>query len=93
MILGVLGPILCLAYDKIADKLNLKNYPFDYVIMALLGGIFSSIFSGGRNGRTPALSSDPIRQGGLQFSMTLISIILAIFFGAITGFILRCTGS
>ena len=63
------------------------------LIMAFLGGVFSAIYAGGRNGREPALSSDPLRQGGLQFSMTLISILFGIVFGLIAGLIIRCTGS
>lgn len=61
--------------------------------MAFLGGILSSIFAGGRNGRTPALSSDPIRQGGLQFAALIVSFLIAIIFGLITGFLLRFISS
>ena len=57
--------------------------------MAFLGGILSAIFAGGRNGRTPALSSDAVKQGGLQFAALLVSFLFALVFGVITGFILR----
>lgn len=61
--------------------------------MAILGGIFSAIFCAGRNNRTPALSSDPIKQGGLQFAALLVSLLFSVIFGLITGFILRFTNS
>mgnify|MGYP001466692162 CR=1 FL=1 len=61
--------------------------------MAILGGILSSIFSGGRNGRTPSLSSDPVKQGGLQFASLIVSLLFAIVFGLLTGFILRFTSN
>ena len=67
--------------------------PLDSIIMAILGGIMSSIFCGGRNGRTPALSSDPIRQGGLQFSALLATILIATIFGLITGLIMKYVSS
>lgn len=57
--------------------------------MAILGGILSAIFSGGRNGRSPALSTDAVKQGGLQFAALLVSLLFALVFGVITGFILR----
>ena len=59
------------------------------MFMAFLGGILSAIFAGGRNGRTPALSSEAVKQGGLQFAALLVSLLFAIIFGLITGFILR----
>lgn len=57
--------------------------------MAFLGGVLSAIFCGGRNGRTPALSSDPVKQGGLQFAALIVSFLFAIIFGLITGCVLR----
>lgn len=57
--------------------------------MAILGGILSAIFCGGRNGRSPALSTDAVKQGGLQFAALLVSLLFALVFGVITGFILR----
>ena len=93
LLFGMLGPAFCFLYDKFGDKLSNTGYPFDALIIAFLGGVFSAIFAGGRNGRTPSLSSDSLRQGGLQFSMTLISILFSLGFGFLTGFILRFTGS
>ena len=61
--------------------------------MAILGGILSSIFCGGRKDRTPALSSDPVRQGGLQFAALLVSFLFALVFGFITGFLMRFVNS
>lgn len=57
--------------------------------MAFLGGVLSSIFTGGRNGRSPTLSSDPVKQGGLQFAALIVSLLFSIASGAITAFILR----
>jgi len=59
--------------------------------MAILSGLFSAIFCAGRNNRTPALSSDSYRQGGLQIACLLVSGLFALLFGAITGFALKLT--
>jgi ammonia channel protein AmtB len=69
------------------------GYPIDGIAMAVLGGILSAIFCGGRNGRNPGLSVHPLRQGGLQIAALVVSLIFSIVFGCITGFILRFTGS
>lgn len=89
----MIGPIICFLYDRYAEQLKALGYPFDSILMGILSGVFSSIFCGGRNGRTPSLSSDPVKQGGLQFAGFLVSVLFAIVFGLITGLILRCTGS
>lgn len=80
-------------YDRYAEPMQSWGYPIDGIVMAFLGGTLSAIFCGGRNGRTPALSSNPVRQGGLQFAAVVVSLIFSIVFGLITGFILRFTGS
>jgi hypothetical protein len=93
MLLGVIGPTICFIYDRFGGGLHEMGYPIDGIIMAVLGGIFSAIFCGGRNGRVPALSEHPVRQGGLQIAALVISLAFSIIFGCITGFILRFTGS
>lgn len=93
LILGMLGPILCFAYDRFLPKLHETGYHIDKIVMGVLSGIFSAIFCGGRNNRTPELSSFPVSQGGLQFVSLLVTLAFAVVFGLITGFALRCTGS
>lgn len=93
LILGMLGPLLCFVYDRFLPKLRDSGYHLDKIFMAILSGIFSAIFTGGRNGRTPALSPDSVKQGGLQFVSILVTILFAGIFGVLTGFLLRCTGS
>jgi hypothetical protein len=68
-------------------------YPFDGIFMAILSGLLSAICCAGRNGRTPTLSSDPFRQGGLQIACMLVCAGFAILFGILTGLILRLTGT
>ena len=77
------------AYDRFGEKIKETGYPVDSIAMAFLGGILSAIFCGGRNGRTPALSSDAVKQGGLQFAALLVSLLFSFVFGAITGCALR----
>lgn len=93
LILGVLGPILCFAYDRFLTKLHDTGYHIDKIFMGILAGLFSAIFCGGRANRNPELSVHPVRQGGLQFASILVTILFAAIFGLITGFALRCTGS
>lgn len=93
ILLGIIGPILYFLYDKYAIKVKESGYPIDGIVMAVLGGILSAIFCGGRNGRTPALSSNPVKQGGLQFAALLVSILFAVVFGFLTGFLLRFINS
>ena len=71
----------------------MKNtgYPLDAVFMAILSGLFSAIFCAGRNNRTPALSSDPYKQGGLQIACLVVSAAFAVLFGVLTGFVLKLT--
>lgn len=86
------GPILLFVYDRYAEALKSTGYPFDSLFMAILSGIFSAIFCAGRSGRTPSLSSDAFKQGGLQIACLFVSAAFAILFGVITGFVLRLTG-
>ena len=53
LILGMLGPILCFAYDKFLPNLRDNGYHLDKIFMAILAAIFSAIFTGGRNERNP----------------------------------------
>lgn len=89
ILLGIVGPLLYYGYERYGDKVRDSGYPVDGVVMAILGGIFSAIFAGGRNGRTPALSSDPVKQGGLQFAALLVSLLFSLIFGTLTGLFLR----
>lgn len=68
----------------------LKGYPVEALIFAFLGGIFDSIFTAGRNNRTPELAQSPNRQGGLQFASVVVSIGFALVFGFLATLILRC---
>ncbi len=77
--------MLYYAYDRYGQSLKETGYPIDSIVMAILGGVLSAIFCGGRNGRTPALSSDPVKQGGLQFAALLVSLLFSLVFGAVTG--------
>lgn len=65
-----------------------KGYPFDKILMCVLAAILNSIFVAGRNGRSPDLSNDNSKQGGLQFANFVISLCFALAFGALTGFLL-----
>mgnify|MGYP000196239311 CR=1 FL=1 len=89
ILFGICGPIFYYAYDRYGESIKQTGYPIDGIVMAFLGGVFSAIFCGGRNGRTPALSSDAVKQGGLQFAALLVSLVFAVIFGIITAFLLR----
>ena len=66
------------------------GYPIMAIIFATLGGIFDSIFTAGRNNRTPTLSTNISKQGGLQFLSLLVSASFGIIFGLLAAAILRC---
>lgn len=68
----------------------LKGYSIDAIIICVLGGIFDSIFAAGRNSRTPALSDNTARQGGLQFASLLVTACFAGLLGLLATSILRC---
>ena len=60
LLIGFFGPLAYFAYAKLAEGKDLESYYFDYLISAILGGVFSAIFTGGRNNRTPPLSLTPV---------------------------------
>lgn len=88
--MGMLVPILTYIIEKFLSFILIKGYPIEGIIFATLGGIFDSIFTAGRNSRTPALCENPGKQGGLQFSSLLVSALFGAAFGFIATGILRC---
>ena len=83
------GPLIYFLYHKYGTVLQFTGYPIDYLISAILSGIFSAIFCAGRNARTPELSSDPLGLGGLQMANLFISAAMAIIFGLLAGLFLK----
>jgi len=51
--MGVFGPVLSYMVEKFLPGILIKGYPIEGIIFAVLGGIFDSIFTAGRNNRTP----------------------------------------
>lgn len=88
--MGMFVPILTYFIDKFLSFILIKGYPIEGIIFATLGGIFDSIFTAGRNSRTPELCSSPGKQGGLQFASVLVSAGFGIAFGFLATAILRC---
>jgi hypothetical protein len=68
----------------------IKGYSIDAIILCTLGGIFNSIFTAGRNSRSPTLSNSANTQGGLQFASLLVTICFSTVFGLLAALILRC---
>lgn len=89
VLIGVAGPILYLLYEKYLSPLHMKGYPFDKIIMCLLGATFNSIFVAGRTGRTPALAYDYSKQAGFQFLNFVLSFLFAVLFGFLAAFLLK----
>jgi type III secretory pathway component EscV len=90
--LGVLGPLLCLLYEKYLP-LQLKIYPLDKIITCLLSAVLNSIFVGGRSGRTPNLATNYSSQAGYQFVNFIVSGLFALAFGLLAGFLLKMINS
>ena len=72
------------------SNLLIKGYPIEGIVFSVLGGIFNSIFTAGRNSRTPALCDNPLKQGGLQFACLIVTACIAFIFGLLATAILRC---
>jgi hypothetical protein len=88
--MGVLGPIIYFLFEKYGSSINVPGYSIDTIIMAILSGIFSSIFCAGRSGRIPTLTANTYTQGGLQLACMVVSFCFALIFGIITGFVIKC---
>jgi len=88
--MGVFAPILLFILEKYLPFVLLKGYAIDAIILAVLGGIFDSIFAAGRNSRTPALSDNSAKQGGLQFAAVIVTAVFATLLGLLAAAILRC---
>jgi len=76
--------------DSLLQNVLPKGYNLEGIIMAGLGGIFQCIFTSGRNSRSPALSDNAPRQGGLQLASLIVTACLAFAFGLLATLILRC---
>ena len=90
IVMGVFAPILSYLINYCFPTILVKGYPIEGIIFATLGGIFDSIFTAGRNSRTPTLNDSPGQQGGFQFLCLIITAALALIFGALATVILRC---
>ena len=90
LLMGAFAPVLVYVIEQFLPTILVKGYPVEGIIFATLGGIFNSIFTAGRNSRTPALNDSPAQQGGFQFLSLLITAALALLFGGLTAIILRC---
>ena len=93
ILIGVLGPVVYLLYEKYISPLHMKGYPFDKILMCLLATILNSIFVAGRNGREPNLAYDYTKQAGFQFVNFVLSFCWAILSGFLAGFILSKANS
>ena len=90
ILMGAFAPILVYLIEQFLPAILVKGYPIEGIIFAALGGIFDSIFTAGRNSRTPLLSNSTGKQGGYQFLCLLITAVMALLFGALTALFLRC---
>lgn len=90
LLMGVFAPLLSYLIERYISFILLPGYPIEGIIFATLGGIFDSIFTAGRNSRTPALCDSPTMQGGYQFASLIVSAVIAIIFGLLATLILRC---
>jgi hypothetical protein len=90
LLMGVTSPIVIYIIEKYLPFILIKGYSFDAIILCTLGGIFDSIFTAGRNSRTPLLSDNCSRQGGLQFASLLVTICMSALLGGLAALILRC---
>lgn len=90
LLMGMTSPVIVYIMEKYLPFILLKGYSIDAVILCTLGGIFDSIFTAGRNSRTPTLSDNSARQGGLQFASLLVTIGFSALFGLLATLILRC---
>jgi H+/Cl- antiporter ClcA len=88
--MGAFAPILAFLLEKFLPNILNKGYPVEAIIFSFLGGVFNSIFTAGRNGRSPSLCDNPPQQGGFQFLSVLISAALGLLFGLLAAVILRC---
>jgi hypothetical protein len=71
--------------------LYFKGDPEYILLFSFLSGIFSSIFAAGRSARSPTLSSDTYKLGGLQIACLLVSMGFGAIFGLITAGVLKLT--
>lgn len=90
LLMGMTSPIIIYIIEKYLPFILIKGYSFDAIILCTLGGIFDSIFTAGRNSRSPTLTNDSSRQGGLQFASLLVTIIISGLLGLLATLILRC---
>lgn len=88
--MGVFAPLLLYLLEKYLPTILIKGYAIDAIILAFLGGIFDSIFTAGRNSRSPALANNTYNQGGLQFAAVIVSVCFAGLLGLLAAVILRC---
>ena len=84
------APLLSYLIERFLPDILIKGYPVEGIIFSTLGGIFDSIFTAGRNNRSPVLCDSPLQQGGFQFLSLMITAALAIVFGLLAAVILRC---
>jgi len=63
LLMGMTSPIIIYIIEKYLPFILIKGYSFDAIILCTLGGIFDSIFTGGRNSRSPTLSNDSFFAG------------------------------
>jgi ammonia channel protein AmtB len=90
LMMGMTSPIIIYILEKYLSSILVKGYSVDAIIMCVLGGIFDSIFTAGRNSRTPTLSDNSYKQGGLQFASLLFTFCMSALFGLLATLILRC---
>lgn len=91
LLLGVLGGLFTVLYEKYGSVLFFRGDPIHLVMFSILSGILSCIFAAGRSGRTPSLSSDSYRLGGLQMACLVVSFGFGLIFGLITVGCLKLT--
>lgn len=90
LLMGVTCPVLIFIMEKYLDFILIKGYSIDAIIICALGGIFDAIFAAGRNSRSPSLSDNAYKQGGLQFASILVTAGFSALFSLLACVILRC---
>ncbi len=91
LFLGMVACLLTMIYDKYGEKVFFKGEPEYILLFSLLSAILSGVFAAGRSSRSPSLSSDTYKLGGLQIASMVVSLCFGVIFGLITFLSLKLT--
>lgn len=78
-------------YDRYGEKLLFRGDPEYILAFSIISGLLSAIFAAGRAARSPTLSDNSYKLGGLQVACLFVSLGFGIIFGLITVGFLKLT--